>query len=199
MAKFYKTPDILKYSYRKDYYTDKNGEKVYTRQDDGVMVDSVSARLLKEIDKMIAENLDLSVAQIMRRAKVEGFSKRQYMDVYKDTVELIKKYQLGIIKKDDDIPMFDSLDMETQQKTKQLVFGIQDEFDTIIWDAKGLVSEELSEKSSFVSDAYIARASADEKMVPELSNINVNDMFSFIEEKYKRVQELKKEYESLFK
>ena len=204
MARLYKTPNILKKQGRKSYYVDNSSNDIDIKSNHAGTIDSVETRLLKVLDTMIEEKQDWTLPQVMRRAKTSGTSRYRYEAVYKDTIEMIKKYQLGIMPKEEDekdIPNFDTLEQAVLQRTKQtMTGGAQDNFDSLIYDLKGLISEELFQKASYVSDAYIGFCVNGIRIHPAFANTkDIKERFELICEKYQYVQELKEEYNRLKK
>ena len=125
MARMYKTQDILRKKRRKNYYVDENGNILYEKRNIAGYLDSIETRLDKVIETMIEQNADWSMPQIMRKANVEGVSKKQYSETYRDVIDMIKKYQMGITEKDDDekdIPNFDTLADEVRKKELHHVY-----------------------------------------------------------------------------
>lgn len=197
MARLYRTPDVLHDLTRFSKLHDENGNLLPEVNKESTEVRNVEYKLLKTLDKMIAENADLTQTQLMKRANTYGETRRRYDYIFKDLIEMLNKYALGKIPKDEDekyIPNFDTLAVETRQKTKRFIMGTFDEL-TFIFDAPKYSA--LADKVAAASDAYIAFEAGDFRIHPDFAGLSINEIFDKISDKYETIQKLRKEYEML--
>lgn len=202
MARLYKTPEILKKQSRNSSYVDKNGKTTDSRNEEYGKVDSVETRLLSILNTMIEEKQDLSLSHLMRDAKARGASRHRYKEIYSDTIEMLKKYLLHQLDKDADeknIPDFIDLEKAVKDKVNTCIQygGIEDTFDALVYDMKGMVSDELSDKTEFMIDAYTAFLANGLHIHPAFVGYSLNELSGLIEEKYNKIKALKEEYKNL--
>lgn len=201
MARLYKTPDILKKQSRKSAYIDKAGNPTAIRQSENGKIDSVETRLLNVLNTMIEENQDLDIFTLLREAKSRGASRYRYQEIYADTIEMLKKFLLHQLEKDvdeQDIPDFMYLEKAIKDKVNTcLVGGIEDDFGALVFDMKGIISNELSQNTEYMIDAYTAFLSNGIHIHPAFVGYSVNELSRLIEDKYNTINTLKEEYSSL--
>lgn len=197
MARLYRTPDVLHDLTRFSKQHDEEGNLLSDDRDESIEVRNVEYKLLKTLDKMIAENVTLTQTQLMKRANTYGETRRRYDYIFKDLIEMLNKYALGKVPKDEDeqsIPNFDTLAEETRNKTKRFIMGTFDEL-TFIFDVPEY--NHLAEKVAAASDAYIAFEAGDFRIHPDFVGLSINEIFDKISDKYETIQKLQKEYEML--
>lgn len=202
MARLYKTPNILKKQSRKSAYADKNGNITDNWNDERGKVDSVETRLLNVLNAMLEEKQDLNLSHLLHDAKVRGASKYRYEEIYSDTLEMLKKYLLHQMNKDNDeqnIPDFIDLEKAVKDKVNASIQsdGIEDTFGALVFDMKGMISDELSQSTEYMIDAYTAFLSNGIHIHPAFVGYSLNELFGLIEDKYNKIKALKEEYKNL--
>lgn len=203
MARLYKTPNILKKQSRKSAYLDKNGNPTDSRQKEYGKTDSVETRLMNTLNTMIEENQDLNIHTLLREAKARGASRYRYQEIYSDTIEMLKKFLLHQMEKDvdeQDIPDFMYLEKDIKDKVNAcIVGGIEDVFGSLVYNMKGIVSNELSQNAEYMTDAYTAFLANGVHIHPAFVGYSINELSKLIEDKYNTINALKEEYSSLKK
>lgn len=202
MARLYKTPKILKKQSRNSSYVDKNGNPTDSKNEEYGKVDSVETRLISVLNTMIEEKQDLSLSHLMRDAKTRGASRHRYDEIYSDTIEMLKKYLLHQMDKDTDeknIPDFIDLEKAVKDKVNACIQygGIEDIFGSLVYDMRGMVSDELSQSTEYMIDAYTAFLANGIHIHPAFVGYSLNELFELIEDKYNKIKALNEEYKSL--
>ena len=202
MARLYKTPKILKKQSRNSSYVDKNGNPTDSKNEEYGKVDSVETRLISVLNTMIEEKQDLSLSHLMRDTKVRGASRHRYDEIYSDTIEMLKKYLLNQMDKDTDeknIPDFIDLEKAVKDKINACIQygGIEDTFGSLVYDMRGMVSDELSQSTEYMIDAYTAFLANGIHIHPAFVGYSLNELFGLIEDKYNEIKALNEEYKSL--
>ncbi len=209
MTVMFRTPEILDDITRKTHY---NEDDVY--QEETLEVQTNEVKLIKELDRMVANNIPLSQTQLMKRTGVGKGMLTHYDYIFNDLIEMLglfypveetskvkespKYKEAKILLDKGDIHNFDALEAKVLKGIKDLILGADDKFAVLIDDLydSGMVNENFHEKAlepaqamfSFLGQRYIHR---------DFVSLDINGMEKLVFEKYKRVQELKAEYNRL--
>lgn len=209
MAVMFRTPDILDDITRMTHY---NKEDVY--QEETLEVQTNEVKLIKELAKMVDNNIPLSQTQLMRRTGVGEGMLTHYDYIFNDLIEMLglfypveetskvkdspKYKEAKALLDKDDIHDFKTLESKVLNGINDLILGPDDNFAVLIDDlyGSGIVNKTFHEKAlepaqamfSFLGQRYIH---------PDFSSLDINGMEKLVFEKYKRVQELKAEYNRL--
>lgn len=209
MAVMFRTPDILDDITRTTHYNEDN-----EYQEEALDVPTNEVKLIKELDRMVSEGIPLSQTQLMRRTGLTGGTLRHYEYIFNDMIEMLglfypveetSKVKEGPKYKEakslldkNDIHDFGTLESKVAKKITNLICGVDDNFAVLIDDLynSGMVNKSFHEKVldpaqamfSFMGQRYIH---------PDFVSLDINEMGKFVFEKYKRVQELKAEYDRL--
>lgn len=174
MARFYKTPQILKKEKRNSYYTYKNGKPTEKKRRKPIKVDSAETRIQKALELFIIKGEDFTIGQLMRSANVRGTSRYRYEDIYADTIEMIKKYEMNIMQKEDKLPVAAPLQLLLDEKAgvgiKQLT--LKEEI--------GMAMKDPSKISDRVEDALLESAKRRKEYVEVLGEIITKRVFQTI-------------------
>lgn len=158
---------------------------------------------MNTLNTMIEENQDLNIHTLLREAKARGASRYRYQEIYSDTIEMLKKFLLHQMEKDvdeQDIPDFMYLEKDIKDKVNAcIVGGIEDVFGSLVYNMKGIVSNELSQNAEYMTDAYTAFLANGVHIHPAFVGYSINELSKLIEDKYNTINALKEEYSSLKK
>lgn len=211
MAVMYNTPNILDKITRHTHY---DGDEYL---DEAKEVQTVQVKIIKELHRMVKEKIPLSHTKLLKGAGVpmsknaldrckrmcgdavemlrlfypdEGDDRIKESPRYREAKEMLDK---------DNIHDFAALESRTLEKMYGLAFGSQDYFASYVYDLyhqNKMVSEAFYKKAMVPTEA-ICSFMGQRYIHPDFAGLDINKMFSFVEQKYLRVQKLKAEYDRL--
>lgn len=209
MAVMYNTPNILDKITRHTHY---DGDEYL---DDAKEEQTVQVKIIKMLHEM-AGNVPLSKTKLLKQAGVlKGATYKRYEHILNDTVEMLRLFypnegddrikespryrEAKEMLDKDNIHDFAALESRTLEKIYGLAFGSQDYFASYVYDLyhqNKMVSEAFYKKAMVPTEA-ICSFMGQRYIHPDFAGLDINEMCSFVYEKYLRVQELKAEYDRL--
>lgn len=200
MARLYRTPDVLHCITRQSKQHDEEGYLLPDNEvrETSVEVHNTEYKLLKALDKMLQESDEkITKSKLMKITNTFGKHRYKYDYIFNDLIEMINKYELHTIPKDNDeknIPDYEELKTAIGKKTTAFMLGTFDKLD-FLYDMDD--HKELLKKAEEVMDAYIAFGAGDYHIHPDFIGCTINEIFDLISEKYERIKLLEKIYKEL--
>lgn len=208
MAVMFRTPDILGDITRTTHY---DGDEY---REESLEVPTNEVKLIKELGRMVSEGIPLSQTQLIRRTGLTGGTLEYYDYIFKDTMEMLglfypveetskvkesSKYkEAKALLEKNDIHDFYTLQNKVSKKIMDIILGSDDSFAFFVDGLykNGMVSETFHKKALEPSEAVFSFL-GQRYIHPDFVSLDINEMGNFVFEKYKRVQELKAEYNRL--